>query len=215
MMSIDLFKIILEQKASIVASTRKSIISRKSIIRTLYNYHKLKKFIDDNIIKNQEPVTYQFLYNFINFILIVPNGIYIEHKMGKDHILFYDQYEKRSLDFFKISYLIKSSNNEEPDILYEYSIYPNTSPGEIRFEYTKIYPNKEIHESKTFINSLELDPHKDNLYTKSAEYFLSANDKIHRVIKIFFKYYIDETKRFIIVYSKSKILRFIWRGIDE
>lgn len=208
MMSIDLFKTVLELKASIVASTR------KSIIKTLYNYHKLKKFIDDNIIKNQEPVTYQFLYNFINFILIVPNGINIEHKMGKDHILFYDQYENRNLDFFKISYLIKS-NSEEPDILYEYSIYPNTSPGEIRFEYTKIYPNKEIHESKTFINSLELDPHKDNLYTKSAEYFLSANDKIHRVIKIFFKYYIDETKRFIIVYSKSKLLRFIWRGIDE
>ena len=207
-MSIDLFKTVLELKASIVASTR------KSIIKTLYNYHKLKKFIDDNIIKNQEPVTYQFLYNFINFILIVPNGINIEHKMGKDHILFYDQYENRNLDFFKISYLIKS-NSEEPDILYEYSIYPNTSPGEIRFEYTKIYPNKEIHESKTFINSLELDPHKDNLYTKSAEYFLSANDKIHRVIKIFFKYYIDETKRFIIVYSKSKLLRFIWRGIDE
>ena len=208
MMSIDLFKTVLELKASIVASTR------KSIIKTLYNYHKLKKFIDDNIIKNQEPVTYQFLYNFINFILIVPNGINIEHKMGKDHILFYDQYENRNLDFFKISYLIKS-NSEEPDILYEYSIYPNTSPGEIRFEYTKIYPNKEIHESKTFINSLELDPHKDNLYTKSAEYFLSANDKIHRVIKIFFKYYIDETKRFIIVYNKSKLLRFIWRGIDE
>ena len=207
-MSIDLFKTVLELKASIVASTR------KSIIKTLYNYHKLKKFIDDNIIKNQEPVTYQFLYNFINFILIVPNGINIEHKMGKDHILFYDQYENRNLDFFKISYLIKS-NSEEPDILYEYSIYPNTSPGEIRFEYTKIYPNKEIHESKTFINSLELDPHKDNLYTKSAEYFLSANDKIHRVIKIFFKYYIDETKRFIIVYNKSKLLRFIWRGIDE
>jgi hypothetical protein len=146
--------------------------------------------------------------------LIIPNGINIEHKMGKDHILFYDQYENRKLDFFKISYLIKS-DNEEPDILYEYSIYQNTSPGEIRFEYTKMYPNKEIHESKTFINSLELDPHKDNLYTKSAEYFLSANDKIHRVIKIFFKYYIDETKRFIIVYSKSKLLRFIWRGIDE
>ena len=214
MMSIDLFKTVLELKASIVASTRKSIIRRKSIIKTLYNYHKLKKFIDDNIIKNQEPVTYQFLYNFINFILIVPNGINIEHKMGKDHILFYDQYENRNLDFFKISYLIKS-NSEEPDILYEYSIYSNTSPGEIRFEYTKIYPNKEIHESKTFINSLELDPHKDNLYTKSAEYFLSANDKIHRVIKIFFKYYIDETKRFIIVYNKSKLLRFIWRGIDE
>lgn len=214
MMSIDLFKTILEQKASIVTSTHKSIIIRKSIIKTLYNYHKLKKFIDDNIIKNQEPVTYQFLYNFINFILIIPNGIDIEHKMGKDHILFYDQYENRKLDFFKISYLIKS-DNEEPDILYEYSIYPNTSPGEIRFEYTKIYPNKEIHESKTFINSLELDPHKDNLYTKSAEYFLSANNKIHRVIKIFFKYYIDETKRFIIVYSKSKLLRFIWRGIDE
>lgn len=213
MMSIDLFKTILEQKASIVASTHKS---HKSIIRTLYNYHKLKKFIDDNIIKNQEPVTYQFLYNFINFILIIPDGINIEHKMGKDHILFYDQLNKyeRNLDFFKISYLIKS-DNEEPDILYEYSIYPNTSPGEIRFEYSKIYPNKEIHESKTFINSLELDPHKDNLYTKSAEYFLSANDKIHRVIKIFFKYYIDETKRFIIVYSKSKLLRFIWRGIDE
>lgn len=206
MMSIDLFKIILEQKASIVTSTY------KSIIKILYNYHKLKKFIDDNIIKNQEPVTYQFLYNFINFILIAPNGINIERKMGKDHILFYDQYEKRSLDFFKISYLI-GSNNEEPDILYEYSIYPNTSPGEIRFEYTKIYPNKEIHESKTFINSLELDPHKDNLYTKSSEYFLSANDKIHRVIKIFFKYYIDETKRFIM--ENNKLLRFIWRGIDE
>ena len=211
MMSIDLFKTILEQKASIVASTHST---HKSIIKTLYNYYKHKKFIDNSIIKNQEPVTYQFLYNFINFILIVPNGINIEHKMGKDHILFYDQYENRNLNFFKISYLIKS-NNEEPDILYEYPIYPNTSPGEIRFEYTKIYPNKEIHESKTFINSLELDPHKDNLYTKSAEYFLSANDKIHRVIKIFFKYYIDETKRFIIVYSKSKLLRFIWRGIDE
>lgn len=206
MMSIDLFKIILEQKASIVASTS------KSIIKTLYNYHKFKKFIDDNIIKNQEPVTYQFLYNFINFILIIPNGIDIEHKMGKDHILFYDQYEKRKLDFFKISYLIKS-DNEEPDILYEYSIYPNTSPGEIRFEYTKIYPNKEIHESKTFINSLELDPHKDNLYIKSAEYFLSANDKIHRVIKIFFKYYIDDTKK--IIMENNKLLRFIWRGTNE
>lgn len=211
MMSIDLFKTVLELKASIVASTR------KSIIKTLYNYYKLKKFIDDNIIKNQEPVTYQFLYNFINFIMLIPDGIFIEQKMSKDNVIFYNQllkYENRKLDFFKISYLIKS-NNEEPDILYEYSIYPNTSPGEIRFEYTKIYPNKEIHESKTFINSLELDPHKDNLYTKSAEYFLSANDKIHRVIKIFFKYYIDETKRFIIVYSKSKLLRFIWRGINE
>ena len=133
MMSIDLFKTILEQKASIVASTHST---HKSIIKTLYNYYKHKKFIDNSIIKNQEPVTYQFLYNFINFILIVPNGINIEHKMGKDHILFYDQYENRNLNFFKISYLIKS-NNEEPDILYEYSIYPNTSPGEIRFEYTK------------------------------------------------------------------------------
>lgn len=211
MMSIDLFKTILEQKASIVASTR------KSIIKILYNYYKLKKFIDNNIIKNQEPVTYQFLYNFINFIMLIPDGIFIEQKMSKDNVIFYNQllkYENRKLDFFKISYLIKS-NNAEPDILYEYSIYPNTSPGEIRFEYTKIYPNKEIHESKTFINSLELDPHKDNLYTKSAEYFLSANDKIHRVIKIFFKYYIDETKRFITVYSKSKLLRFIWRGINE
>ena len=211
MMSIDLFKTVLELKASIVKSTH------KSIIKILYNYHKHKKFIDDNIIKNQEPVTYQFLYNFINFILLIPDGIFIEQKMSKDNVIFYDQlfkYENKNLDFFKISYLIKS-DNEEPDILYEYSIYPNTSPGEIRFEYTKIYPNKEIHESKTFINSLELDPHKDNLYTKSAEYFLSANDKIHRVIKIFFKYYIDETKRFIIVYSKSKLLRFIWRGIDE
>jgi len=212
MMSIDLFKTILEQKASIIASTRKSIISRKSIIKTLYNYHKLKKFIDDNIIKNQEPVTYQFLYNFINFILIVPNGIDIEHKMGKDHILFYDQYEKRKLDFFKISYLIKS-NNEEPDILYEYSIYPNTSPGEIRFEYTKIYPNKEIHESKTFINSLKLDPYKDNLYTKSAKHFSAANDKMNEVIKIFFKYYIDETKK--IIMENNKLLRFIWRGTNE
>lgn len=214
MMSIDLFKTILEQKASIVASTH---TTHKSIIKILYNYHKLKRFIDDNIIKNQEPITYQFLYNFINFIMLIPDGIFIEQKMSKDNVIFYNQllkYENRNLDFFKISYLIKS-NNEEPDILYEYSIYPNTSPGEIRFEYTKIYSNKEIHESKTFINSLELDPHKDNLYTKSAEYFLSANDKIHRVIKIFFKYYIDETKRFIIVYSKSKLLRFIWRGIDE
>lgn len=214
MMSIDLFKTILEQKASIVKSTHKSC---KSIIKTLYNYYKHKKFIDNSIMKNQEPVTYQFLYNFINFIMLIPDGIFIEQKMSKDNVIFYNQlfkYENRNLDFFKISYLIKS-DSEEPDILYEYSIYPNTSPGEIRFEYTKIYPNKEIHESKTFINSLELDPHKDNLYTKSAEYFLSANDKIHRVIKIFFKYYIDETKRFIIVYSKSKLLRFIWRGIDE
>ena len=32
------------------------------------------------------------------------NGIDIEHKMGKDHILFYDQYENRKLDFFKISF---------------------------------------------------------------------------------------------------------------
>lgn len=214
MMSIDLFKTILELRSQIYSDTH-SI--KKKTVKTLYDYYKQKKFIDDSIIKNQEPVTYQFLYNFINFIILIPDGINIKHKMGKDHILFYEQldkYEHRNLDFFKISYLIKS-NSEEPDILYEYSIYPNTSPGEIRFEYSKIYPNKEIHESKTFINSLELDPHKDNLYTKSAEYFLSANDKIHRVIKIFFKYYIDETKRFIIVYSKSKLLRFIWRGIDE
>lgn len=211
-MSIDLFKTILEQKASIVASTH---TTHKSVIKILYNYHKLKKFIDDNIMKNKDPVTYQFLFNFANFMQVIPNGTDIDHMMIKDSVIFYDQLnEFRNITFFKISF-IDESYTEDPDVLYEYSIHPITSPGEIKFEYTRMYKTKDVHESKTFINSLELDPHKDNLYTKSAEYFLSANDKIHRVIKIFFKYYIDETKRFIIVYSKSKLLRFIWRGIDE
>lgn len=208
MMSIDLFKTILELKALLISSTN------KSVMHILYRYYKFKKFIDDNIMKKQDYITYQFLFNFIDFILTIPNGIDIEHMMSKNNVLFYNQFDRsKNLSFFKISYLDKSIEEKEPDILYEYSIYPITSLGEIRFEYTKLYPNKEIHESKTFINSLELDPHKDNLYIKSAKYFIAANDKINEVIKIFFKYYIDDSKKYII--GKNKLLHFIWRGIDE
>lgn len=208
MMSIDLFKTILELKALLISSTN------KSVIHILYRYYRFKKFIDDNIMKKQDYITYQFLFNFIDFILTIPNGIDIEHMMSKNNVLFYNQFDRsKNLSFFKISYLDKSIEEKEPDILYEYSIYPITSLGEIRFEYTKLYPNKEIHESKTFINSLELDPHKDNLYIKSAKYFIAANDKINEVIKIFFKYYIDDSKKYII--GKNKLLHFIWRGIDE
>ena len=210
MMSIDLFKTILEQKASIVASTH---TTHKSIIKILYNYYKLKKFIDINIMKNKDPVTYQFLFNFANFMQVIPNSTDIEHKMIKDSVIFYDQLnEFKNITFFRVSFIDKSYT-ENPDVLYEYAIYPITSPGEIKFEYTRMYKSKDVHESKTFINSLELDPHKDNLYTKSAEYFLSANDKIYGVIKIFFKYYIDDAKKFIT--SKKRLLRFIWRGTDE
>lgn len=204
MMSIDLFKTILELKALLISSTN------KSVMHILYRYYKFKKFIDDNIMKKQDYITYQFLFNFIDFILTIPNGIDIEHMMSKNNVLFYNQFDRsKNLSFFKISYLDKSIEEKEPDILYGYSIYPITSLGEIRFEYTKLYPNKEIHESKTFINSLELDPHKDNLYIKSAKYFIAANDKINEVIKIFFKYYIDECKLETI--RSSKLLSFIWR----
>ena len=215
MMSIDLFKTILELRSQIYSDINSS---KKKTIKTIYDYYKLKKFINKNILKEYIDVTYQFIYTFISSIRLLPTERpNIEKRMLTNYkILMKDQinHQDNSLVYFCISFLvIPNSTEENPSILYEYSIHPVTSPGEIKFEYTRIYPTKDIHESKTFINSLKLDPYKDNLYTKSAKHFSAANDKMNEVIKIFFKYYIDETKK--IIMENNKLLRFIWRGTNE
>ena len=201
-MSIDLFKTLLELRGNLVKDYHRE---KKNILKTLYDYHKLKEFINRNIIYGKNNMTYQLIYNFAIFTSTDILGQTIAHNINeKKDITLYDQWDRNTLNYFYISYTISGN----PNIIYEYKIYPTTTPGEIKFDYTEDYLKKEIHESKTFINSLDMDPHKDNMYTSSARHFSAAKDKINEVINIFFKYYIDKCKLETI--RSSKLLSFIW-----
>lgn len=202
-MSIDLFKTLLELRGNLVKDYHRE---KKNILKTLYDYHKLKEFINRNIIYGKNNMTYQLIYNFAIFTSTDILGQNIAHNINeKKDITLYDQWDRNTLNYFYISYTISGN----PNTIYEYKIYPTTTPGEIKFDYTEDYLKKEIHESKTFINSLDMDPHKDNMYTTSAKHFSAAKEKINEVIKIFFKYYIDECKQETI--RNSILLSLIWR----
>jgi len=203
MMSIDLFKTLLELRGDLTKDYHRD---RKNLFKTLYDYHRLKEFINRNIIYGKNDMTYQMIYNFAIFSSTDTTAMKIVHDINETKdITLYNQWEKNTLNYFYISYTISG----EPNTIYEYRIYPTTTPGEIKFDYTEEYPKKDIHESKTFINSLDMDPHKDNMYTSSARHFSAAKEKINGVIKIFFKYYIDECKLETI--RSSKLLSLIWR----
>lgn len=204
MMSIDLFKSILELRGNLYKNYYRD---RKNLFRTLYDYHRLKEFINKNIIYGNNTMSYQLIYNFGLFaytdslaLKIVYDEIYKRKDIGM-----YAQWEKDNIEYFYISYTTLG----EPSTKYEYRIYPITTPGEIKFEYTEEYSKKDIHESKTFINSLDMDPHKDNMYTTSAKHFSAAKEKINEVIKIFFKYYINRCRQETI--RSSILLSLIWR----
>ena len=202
-MSIDLFKSILELRGNLTKDYHRD---RKNLFITLYDYYKLKEFINRNIIYGNNNMSYQLIYNFAVFISTDILGIKIAHDINdKQDITLYNQWDRNTLNYFYISYTVSG----DPNTIYEYRIYPITTPGEIKFEYTEEYSKKDIHESKTFINSLDMDPHKDNMYTTSAKHFSAAKEKINGVIKIFFKYYIDECKLEAI--RSSKLLSLIWR----
>lgn len=204
MMSIDLFKTILEYKSTLINS-----LSKKSISIPLYYYYRLKRYIYKNIIKSKYTVTYQFIYNLASLIQINHNLSELDNHMKNQGIMLDRRYDNdENLQYFSIYYSLKKYYTH-PEVVYVYSIHPITSPGEIKFENIRIYQNKEVHGSKVFINSLELDPHKDNIYIKSAQYLLDANDKMCDVIKIFFEYYINECKKNLI--EKRPILKLIWR----
>ncbi len=204
-MSIDLFREILELKSKMVSSLSNSTFN------LLYNFYKLHRFINKNVIRHKESISYQYIYNFAVFINNISEGNRILKKMNKIGISFTSEWHNNYLNFFKIIYVF--DYKDTVDMSYEYSIYPSISPGEIKFEYTEMYDNKDIHEDKIFINSLKLDPHKDNLYTKSAKHFQASNDIINEVIKIFFEYYINECKKQAI--RHRPILKFIWRNVYE
>ena len=77
-MSIDLFKSILELRGNLTKDYHRDT---KNLFKTLYDYHKLKEFINRNIIYGNNNMSYQLIYNFAVFISTDILGIKIAHDM--------------------------------------------------------------------------------------------------------------------------------------
>ena len=106
MMSIDLFKTILEYKSTLINS-----LSKKSIGIPLYYYYRLKRYIYKNIIKSKYTVTYQFIYNLASLIQINHNLSELDNHMKNQDIMLDIRYDNdENLQYFskEILYISRS-----------------------------------------------------------------------------------------------------------